>query len=153
MNGNKDDDEKTRLAQERRAQALLQQAQASSQHESQPPATIDINADTVLIQGQTENREGHFFLGVAVALCPSDWNRPESIPVSIPRCSNSCCRNRLQPSNQGTCARCTRALCSVLSSFSCKGGRARATQMLWTTSDASAITRFVQTAFCRFHNL
>jgi hypothetical protein len=67
--------EKTRLAQERRAQALLQQAQASSHQESELPATMTINGDTVLIQGQTKNREGHFFLGVAVALCPSDWNR------------------------------------------------------------------------------
>jgi type II secretory pathway component PulJ len=110
--------EKTRLAQERRAQAdsqaLVQDTkQGSSPQVSQPLAMVNINADTVLVHGKTDNHEGHFCLGVSVALCPSDWDRTASNSVPIPRCSNSCCRTRLQTSNQDSCARCARMLCST----------------------------------------
>ena len=108
--------EKARLAQERRAQvdcqSTFQSAQESSRQESPPPAVVSVDSNTVVVQRQAYNRAGHFHLGVAVALCPSDWERPLCEQVLIPRCSNSCCRTRLQTSNHGACARCTQILCS-----------------------------------------
>ncbi|KAI2489295.1 hypothetical protein MHU86_25302 [Fragilaria crotonensis] len=89
-----------------------------------------MDSNAVVIQRQAYNREGHFYLGVAVALCPSDWERLVREQVSIPRCCNSCCRTRLQTSSQGACARCTQILCSDCLVFHVKDANSRDTDAL-----------------------
>ncbi|KAI2489292.1 hypothetical protein MHU86_25299 [Fragilaria crotonensis] len=126
--------EKTRLAQERRArvvaQSTLQSTQESRQHESKSPSVVSINSNTVLMQSQSFDRAGHFYLGVAVALCPDDWERPAREQVTIPRCSNSCCRTRLETTRQGACARCTLILCSDCLVFHVKEAKPRYSDVL-----------------------
>ncbi|CAB9523693.1 Paired AMPhipathic helix protein [Seminavis robusta] len=124
-------EEKRRLAGERRANSARQQASfdATSDAAEEAPmpaapsseptyATLSesqvgsaVDSGTAHIWRPLSRTEND--LGLAVALCPPGWQKPEGYErAPVPRCSNTCCRSRLPQEVQRACDRCSQLVCS-----------------------------------------